>query len=263
MIMVKILVLFLFFSSNAFCNSVVATNNNTTKTSTTQTTNNKTENTNQNINSNIENNLVGKKAANDEIFLTPISDDYYKDFKSFMLGDSVIGIIRKALDININKKTITEEIMGEDNQEKLTSDLGNIYLKTIIFLSDNFWSIWINDKKITNKTNNDENNEFVVLKINNNEAMILLRVSKTKWSYINSANKIKEYEYEINDDNQVEFIITLAPNQTFVASKNEVVDGKYRNEEELLMDSLNNSSNEFNLDNLFDANSFDFNGLLN
>lgn len=261
--MIKFLILFLFFSSNAFCNSVVANTNNTTQISTVQTTNNKTEDTNQNVSDNIKNNLVGKEPINDDIFLTPISDDYYKDFKSFMLGDSVIGIIKKALDININKKTMTEDIMGEDSEEQLTSDIGNIYLKSIIFLSNNFWSIWINDKKITNKTNNEENNEFIVKKINNNEATILLRVSKTKWSYINSANEIKEGEYKINDDNQVEFMITLSPNQTFVASKNEIIDGKYRNEEELLMDSLNNSSNEFNLDNLFDANSFDFNGLLN
>lgn len=257
--MFRFFILFLFFSSNGFCNSIITNDKDINQTNIQQTTENKTKDIKQNIADNIKNNLVGK----DEIFLNPINDAYYKDFKSFMLGDSVISVIRKALDININKKNITENIVDGENKEHLTTDVGNIYLKSIIFLSNNFWSIWINDKKITNKTNNDENNEFIVKKISNNKATILLRVSKTKWSYINSANEIKEGEYKINDNNQVEFIITLSPNQTFVASKNEVIDGKYRNEEELLMNSLNNSSGEFNLDNLFDASSFDFNGLLN
>lgn len=207
----------------------------------------------------IKDNLVNKE----EIFLTPISDDYYKNFKSFMLGDSIISIIKKALDININKQSVTSSnIVGEIEEDGgFSNDIGNIYLKSIIFLSNNFWSIWINDKKITNKTNNDENNEFVVQKINNNEATILLRVNKTKWSYINSANKITENEYKVNENNQIEFLFKLSPNQTFVASENKVIDGKYRNEEELLMNSINNQTTDFNLDNLFDANSFNFNDL--
>ena len=97
--MVKFLILFLFFLNNAFCNSVVVTTNNT-QISTTQTTDNKIEDTKQNVIDNIKNNLVDKELANNDIFLNPINDEYYKDFKSFMLGDSVIGIIRKALDIN-------------------------------------------------------------------------------------------------------------------------------------------------------------------
>lgn len=207
----------------------------------------------------IKDSLVKKE----EIFLTPISDDYYKNFKSFMLGDSVISVIKKALDININKQNATSSnIVGEIEEDGgFSNDIGNIYLKSIIFLSNNFWSIWINDKKITNKTNNDENNEFVVQKVNNNEATILLRVNKTKWSYINSANKITENEYKVNENNQIEFLFKLSPNQTFVASENKVIDGKYRNEEELLMNSINNQTTDFNLDNLFDANSFNFNDL--
>ena len=201
-------------------------------------------------------------AKKEDLVLNPIADDYYKDFTSFMLGNSTLKIIQKALTLNSNKGAITNETTVDEDgnviqqEETYTQDIGNIHLKSIMYLSDKFWSVWINDKKITNINNYDDDNEFIIKKVNTKSATILLRVSKTKWSYINSTNKIPEEDYYVLDDH-IEFEFSLAPNQTFVASKNEIIDGKYINEEEKLIDSIEDVSN-IDLDTLFNPDEFSF-----
>ena len=223
--------------------------------------NNKISAKNTIINS-VEKNLTNQP-KDDVITISPISDDYYKDFSSFMLGNSTIKIIQKALSLNSNKSLITNETAIDENgniiqkEETFSQDVGNIYLKSIMYVSKNFWSVWVNDIKITNNTNLNKDNEFIVKNINSEKVDIIRRVSKTKWSYINSNNKITADEYKIVDNN-VEFEVTLSPNQTFVASKNEIIEGKYVNEEELLINSINNPDGELNLDAIFNAEEFDF-----
>ena len=215
----------------------------------------------------VENNLI-TKPKDDIITISPVSDDYYKDFSSFMLGNSTIKIIQKALSLNSNKSLITNETVIDESgniiqkEETFSQDVGNIYLKSIMYISKNFWSVWINDIKITNSTNLNKDNEFIVKNIDSKKVDIIRRVSKTKWSYINSNNKITSDEYKIVDNN-VEFEITLSPNQTFVASKNKIIEGKYVNEEELLINSINNPDGELNLDAIFNAEEFDFTELNN
>lgn len=185
--------------------------------------------------------------------LTPINDNYYKPFKSFMFSNNVINIIQKALilhndrdKININKED--EEVL-ENNEEMVTfnEEMKNIYLKAIMYISNNNWSIWINNNKISNTDNLKEDNEYIVKKINTNEVIINLNVSKTKWNYLNSSGTITNEDFSINEEkNKVNYIIKLHPNQTFVFSKNTVIDGKYKGEAEKLIDSINNN-NELDL----------------
>lgn len=240
----KFLLLFLLFNPfSSFGNETPVDNKQSTIQEQKNNQNNKSA-------SNIKNNLVN----NNDIILSPNTDIYYSKFNSFMLGNNVIKVIRQALELGINKKNIEKKQDGisENVEENISTDIGNIYLKSIIFLSDNFWSVWINDKKITNNTNNNKENEFIIKEINSNKATILLKVNKTKWSYINSANMISEKEYSINEDDQVEFLFTLSPNQSFIASENKIIDGKYKNEEETLVNSIIDPSNNFDLDKLFE-----------
>jgi hypothetical protein len=117
--------------------------------------------------------------------------------------------------------------------------------------------VWINDKKISNKDNLDEENEYIIQKINTKEVTMLLSVSKTKWNYLNSAGTITNEEYTVDDTkNKVNFKIKLHPNQTFIFSQNSVIDGKYKGEVEKLIDSIDNNeldlflNEEFNFDEL-------------
>ena len=238
---------------------VITTNENETTKNITATANNET-------NDIMNDSKTEILPENDIITISPISDEYYKDFNSFMLGNSTIKIIQKALSLNSNKSLINNETAIDENgniiqkEESFSQDVGNIYLKSIMYVSKNFWSVWINDKKITNHTNLNKDNEFFIKNISDKKVDIVRRVSKTKWSYINSSNKITPDEYKIVDNN-VEFEVALSPNQTFVASKNKIIEGKYINEEELLINSINNENGELNLDAIFNAEEFDFSQL--
>lgn len=199
---------------------------------------------------------------NKEEVLTPISDEYYKPFKSFMFSDNILHAIQKALVLHNNKgKVIVDENNSteESGEEIATFDesMKNVYLKAIMYISNNNWSVWINDKKISNKNNLDEDNEYIIKRINTKEAIILLNVSKTKWNYLNSSGIITNDKCIIDDEkNKVNFEIKLHPNQTFIFSQNSVIDGKYKGEVEKLIDSIDNNeldlflNEEFNFDEL-------------
>ena len=76
-----------------------------------------------------------------------------------------------------------------------------------------------------------------------------LKIEKNAWNYhtkqsknSNTFEKIRNKKSSKNEkkskNNKVNFTIQLHPNQTFVFSKNVVIDGKYKGEAEKLMDSI-------------------------
>ena len=223
-------------------------------------------NINNNINNKIANNILPQQKTQEKKEITPINDEYYEVFDSLLFPDNIIKTIQKALALHKDKgfgnfKQPEEDVMvdgnGLEQLDEFDSEVGNIYLKAIAYISKNFWTVWINDKKVSNSNNLDEDNEYVIKKINMNEALIVLSVSKSKWNYINSAGAIGVDEYRFNDKtNKIEFEIKLHPNQTFVSSKNNVIDGKYKGEAEVLINSVDDKeldlflNDEFNFDNL-------------
>lgn len=244
---VIILCLFFFYSNNSYANNIA---------------NNILAN---NRNNNKSNNDVVKK-INSKI--TMFDKTYYDDFDSFMFSDKNIQTLQKALTMFKNKGGITEaveNIKKDANEiqpsEEYDINIGNIYLKAIFFISDDNWAVWINDKKISNINNLNDDNEYVIKSLNNNEANIILTVNRMKWNYMNSNAAISSKDFTFNEDkNKIEFEIKLHPNQTFISSKNTVVDGKYRgnkNETEKTNNSTNNKESnstifgeEFDFDNL-------------
>ena len=208
--------------------------------------------------------------------LQPYQEEYYSAFKSFMFSKNVISTIQKALELHntrtSNKSTKQQEKDAEEKENgaeeeedtnkeeeiKFEDNVSNVYLKAIAFISNNFWTVWINDKKISNVNNLSDDNEYVIKHVSTSEATVVLTVSKAKWNYINSNGTIGTDEYKINDSkNKVEFEFTLHPNQTFVLSKNTVVDGKYKGEtEKQLIDSTENIS----LDSIINE-TFSFDGM--
>lgn len=207
----------------------------------------------------IANNIL---SGNNNETLTPTNDSYYAPFKSFMFSNNIINTIQKALILHDNRSQINidknEESDGSDEESvNFNEEMKNIYLKAIMYISNNNWSVWINNKKISNKNNLDKDNEYIIKKINTNGATINLNVSKTKWNYLNSSSTINNEEFNIDEkNNKVNFTIQLHPNQTFVFSKNVVIDGKYKGEAEKLMDSIDDKeldlflNEEFNFEEL-------------
>ena len=207
----------------------------------------------------IANNIL---SGNNNETLTPTNDNYYTPFKSFMFSNNILNTIRKALTLhnNMGKVDINKNEENTENNEEVATfneEMKNIYLKAIMYISNNNWSVWINDIKISNTNNLDKDNEYIIKKINTNEVTINSNVSKAKWNYLNSSGAINNEEFNIDEENnKVNFTIKLHPNQTFIFSKNVVIDGKHKGEVEQLIDSIDNKeldlflNEEFNFEEL-------------
>jgi hypothetical protein len=180
----------------------------------------------------------------------PTEENYYKIFKTFTNSNKNLATIMKALAVYERNKNLgtgnggniaeTIENIAEGGDEGDESEYaeaakdkyaGNVYLKSILFISSNYWTVWINDAKISSESNEEENNEFFVKGISKDEVTLTRRLSRGKWRYINSGNYVSADRYKINEEtSQVELTLVLHPNQTFVIAKNEIIDGKLKRE---------------------------------
>ncbi len=110
-----------------------------------------------------------------------------------------------------------EELKNQENEKSY------IYLASVIYFNPKDWIVWINEKKITSKTN-DPKKELFVESIRKDSAKILWKLSLSKWKII--SGRKEEFAPKINAENQIEIRFELKPNQTFVLSSNKVVEGK-------------------------------------
>ncbi len=110
-----------------------------------------------------------------------------------------------------------EELKNQENEKSY------IYLASVIYFNPKDWIVWINEKKITSKTN-DPKKELFVESIKKDSAKILWKLSLSKWKII--SGRKEEFAPKTNSENQIEIRFELKPNQTFVLSSNKVVEGK-------------------------------------
>ena len=99
-----------------------------------------------------------------------------------------------------------------------------LYLASIIYMNQNQWSIWLNNKNITSDNNKPEN-EIFVTKISRSHVDFLWKLSLTKWKILTREN-IEESELELNNDNQIEIKFSLSLNQTFALKNTRIIEGK-------------------------------------
>lgn len=121
------------------------------------------------------------------------------------------------------KKKEQEEKLKKEEEEQ-GNEKSYIYLASIIYFNQKDWVIWINDQKITPKTN-QKNKELYIKKVYANQIDVVWKLSITKWKII-SGKKSETIAPKINKDNQIEVSFSLKPNQTFMLSNNSVVEGK-------------------------------------
>jgi hypothetical protein len=122
------------------------------------------------------------------------------------------------------KKSEAEEKLRKAKElENQENEKSYIYLASIIYFNPKDWIIWINDKKITSKTN-DPKKELYVETISKGKVSILWKLSLSKWKII--SGKKEEFAPKTNDENQIEIQFELKPNQTFILSSSKIVEGK-------------------------------------
>ncbi len=122
------------------------------------------------------------------------------------------------------KKAEEEEKLRKAKElENQESEKSYIYLASIIYFNSKDWIVWINDKKITSKTN-DSKKELYVKSISKDKVNILWKLSLSKWKII--SGKKEEFAPRTNSENQIEIQFDLRPNQTFILSSNKIAEGK-------------------------------------
>ena len=153
--------------------------------------------------------------------------------QSLMFSETDASNIDKAIEAFQNNQIF--ELEGEaENPEKSVSEEAKkleqenvkayIFLSSILYFSNDSWSLWINDKKYTAKNNKAEN-ELYFKSVDRDKVNIIWKLSVSKWKIL-SGLRSESLAPKINTNNQVEIDFTLQPNQTFILSSNKVVNGK-------------------------------------
>ena len=178
--------------------------------------------TDNNIQSSILSNTTTttKKQKNNRVFTSLMfSEENIREiFKA--LPASTIGIPDQYIGANLDTSPINIGNATDNTENSTTSFF--IYLNSIMYISKNAWSIWINNNKITNLTNN--NNDINVIDISPLYVTIAWKITPLQWESINANNKFSDDKYKIYD-NYVELFIKLSPNQTYLPSKNQIIEG--------------------------------------
>lgn len=125
---------------------------------------------------------------------------------------------------NDKKKAAAEKAEQVRKKIEEENEKSYIYLASIIFFTPNDWVVWINDQKITSQTNKKEK-ELYIKTIRKNGIRLLWKLSISKWKVL-SGRTSESFAPKINAANQVEVEFDLKPNQTFILSTNNVVEGR-------------------------------------
>lgn len=160
-----------------------------------------------------------KKKKNNRIFTSLMfSEENIRDiFKA--LPASTLGIPDQYIGANLNTNT-TSSIANDNANNNSTTFF--IYLNSIMYISKDAWSIWVNNNKITNLTNN--NNDINVIEISPLYVLLGWKITNLQWQSISVNNTIKENQYKIYND-YVELFVRLSPNQTYLPNKNQIIEG--------------------------------------
>ncbi len=118
----------------------------------------------------------------------------------------------------INKEEVQKKVI-----EEISPEQSYVYLASILYISPNSWVIWLGDNKITTE-NNSRKNEFYVTKIDRDKVKIMWKLGITKWNIL-TGNQADSAPPKTNQNNEVETLFTLHPNQTFILKSKKVVEG--------------------------------------
>jgi len=148
------------------------------------------------------------------------------DYKSLIFTEKELTKLIKILvakKVEVEALIPTAEVLEE---QKVTT---TIFLNSIMYLSQDSWTIWVNEKKISNYEK--DSGDLKVLEITSDKVKFLWTVSKTKWEIMMPNFNFDNSISKINENNEVETIFTLKPNQSFLPETSKIVEGKVKIEE--------------------------------
>ncbi|MBM3579348.1 MAG: hypothetical protein FJX34_01080 [Alphaproteobacteria bacterium] len=151
---------------------------------------------------------------------------------SLMFDDEQNSNIERAIYAFKTNQSFTPESSNsgtEDKSQQKESEVSEneksyIYLASIIYFGRDDWAVWINNQKITTASNM-ESNEMYLTDVEPSRVKFLWRISVSKWKIL-SGQKSEILAPKINDRNQVEIEFELHPNQTFMLTNRNVIEGK-------------------------------------
>ena len=198
--------------------------------------------------------------------------NYYQSYNSIMFSNENIKDISATFPrfyylLNNKGKIASEDeikqTLDTENISKSRENLVNledtniyIYLNSIMYISKNAWSVWINDSKITNE--NNKNRDIIIKKITPNYINIVWSFDLSQWDIVNPNKIIPEDMYKIKD-NIVSIFLRMSPNQTYIVRDNKILEGrpeflkKIKKEEKTVLKKDNNKkeNNKNIFENLF------------
>lgn len=167
------------------------------------------------------NNIDTVKDAISKINKPKSAQKKYK-FQSLMFSEEELKNIQKVLKSkNVTKK---KKPQNKSNNIREIATFGKIYLSSILYLSEDKWSIWVNGNKLSS-TNNIKSNDIYVKSVAPYEVNLIWSLSPIKWRII-SELPVNAKVPAVNDFGQVEFNIKLKSNQTYILKHDRVVNGK-------------------------------------
>ncbi|MFT5795155.1 MAG: hypothetical protein ACI9W5_000101 [Ulvibacter sp.] len=141
-------------------------------------------------------------------------------FKSLMFSDEELGYIRKTL----NSADLVTKTQKKTVVIKEVTAFGKIYLSSILYLSDDKWSIWVNGSKMSS-VSNVKGSDIFIASVNPYEADVVWSLSPRKWRVISGLPPNVKTP-PLNIVGQVEINIKLKSNQTYILKHDRVVNGK-------------------------------------
>lgn len=153
---------------------------------------------------------------------------------SLMFDDEENDAIDRAADLLKNKQVYSPESKEEEDSKKSELELAigdnqksYAYLASIMYLNPSEWVVWINDKKISSDKNK-KGEEFYIKSIQKDGIKVIWTLSVSKWRIL-SGSKIELPK--TNENNQVEILFNLKPNQSFSLTTKDVTEGNFNQAE--------------------------------
>ena len=194
------------------------------------------------------------------------SRSYFEKHRNLINSSKDIIYLKKILEAYKKGSNKVESTVDNKKSDELYVNDFNyqtfiIYLRSIMFLSKNTWSVWINNIKITNN-NNSKDNEFYIRDIDNRRIVLQWNISEFKWNYVNKMNSIPKQKYKVLDDGSVELVLILYSNQSYLPFADQIVEGRYTKKIETKSDTNEDSNTKDNKEEENDPD-FDLDKIIN
>lgn len=146
------------------------------------------------------------------------------NIKNLMFSKGELQDINKILNAKEDIKEEEKETKQKKTKIKEIVKFGKIYLSSILYLSQDKWSIWVNGNKISSRSN-VEGNDIYIKSVTPYEVDLVWSLSPRKWRIVSELPADTKAP-KLNASGQVEINVKIKANQTYILKYDKVVSGK-------------------------------------